>query len=474
MNRDTFKFNVNKETNVKAIEISGYANAATADRIGDLIEPKAWDLQNFKNNPIIFFNHDRDLPIGKAVKTEVTDDGLEITARISKSKEAPIPYIRDLIEEGILKTFSVGFDDHNSSYEDNEDGLTKFEKAELLEVSVVTIPMNADSVFAVKKDGALYKCKKMESLKKNWKNKSYEQVKKECLEMSGKLVAAAVNDALFHASDFVKEYVLAELDENMLNGTTKASDDFIKIAASSLNIDVKSLFELRAKEDFLEDELEEEEEDEEEMEKDANPENEDEEEEDDDEADGEIKMGEDEEEEKEEEEEEEENKSFNDCVTSKIPKLIDDGKDRDEAVAIAISQCQDQKKCDISKNDYALFIDIAEKSIEGPAVSVGPSKDSIMPENQPILELQKSQIALAGSLVENQKETNAILNSLLSAFEEIAAKMNVDQTEEDQDLEDEEEEELEELEEELEKEEISKQMIEIKRLSERLNNIMDQ
>ena len=118
MRKQHFDFDIKKDSNIKAIEITGMANAATPDRIGDLIEPKSWDLQNFESNPIIFFNHDRNIPIGKAVGTKVSDDGLEITARISKSKEAPIPFIRDMIEEGILKTFSVGFDDHGTSYQD--------------------------------------------------------------------------------------------------------------------------------------------------------------------------------------------------------------------------------------------------------------------------------------------------------------------------------------------------------------------
>jgi HK97 family phage prohead protease len=360
MEKKTFGFEV-KESGNKAVEIQGFANKATADRIGDLIEPKAWDLDNFKNNPIIFFNHDRNMPIGKAVDVAVSDEGLSMKVRISKSNQAPIPYIRDMISEGILKTFSVGFDDHGTSYQDKSDGLTKFEKAELLETSVVTIPMNQDSLFTVSKDGRAYKCKAFSSSLDQWKDKSYDEVKKECLEMQGHLVAAAVNDALKSADDYVSEFLSKHLPESMLKGQERASDEFIRIASSLLGIDEKSLLDLRSKEEeekphHYDDEEEEKGEDEEED------------------------MEEEKSEEAKEEKEDEPNKDFNECVASKIPKLIGEGKERDDAVAIAIQACSDSKGCDIGKDDYALYIAVAEKAIEEAKLSKKPTEKAKSPK----------------------------------------------------------------------------------------------
>jgi HK97 family phage prohead protease len=100
--------------------IEGFANKAVVDRGGEVIPPDAWDLENFKKNPIIFFNHDRNMPIGKAVSFKVTDDVLFLRAKISRSKDPKIAMIRDLVKEGILSTFSVGFDDHGSAFQKDD------------------------------------------------------------------------------------------------------------------------------------------------------------------------------------------------------------------------------------------------------------------------------------------------------------------------------------------------------------------
>ncbi len=412
--KKTFEFSVNKDATCKAVEIEGFANKATADRIGDLIEPKAWDVENFKNNPIIFFNHDRNIPIGKAVGVEVTDEGLKIKVRLSKSKEAPIPMIRDLVEEGILKTFSVGFDDHDSSYLDKADGLTKFEKAELLETSIVTLPMNQDSLFTVSKEGHGYNIKQFTPDISQWKKKSYDEIKKECLELSGSLVAAAVNDSLKDADPAIKEIIMEKMSEEV-KGRKPWSDQNIKIASALLDIDRESLLDLRRKENGEEEEkteevTEEKSEDEKTEEAAVEEKNEDE-----------AKA-----EEKDEEKDEDESKDghgFNDCVAGKIPKLIEGGKDRDEAIAIAIEACGDSKSCEIKPEDFALFLAVAQKAEEGEettekdagdgvAISTSPANGN-MPEGQPGLELQKSQLALSGAMLTNQKAGNDLLMLIL-------------------------------------------------------------
>ena len=142
------EFKLKENTDKKQMEIEGFANKAVTDRIGDLIPKEAWELDNFIKNPIIFFNHDSEHPIGKAIKVEPHEDGLKIKIRLSRTKEGKVPYVRDLISEGILRSFSVGFDDHGSS-EKNSDGINVIKRAELIETSVVCVPMNQDSLFTV-------------------------------------------------------------------------------------------------------------------------------------------------------------------------------------------------------------------------------------------------------------------------------------------------------------------------------------
>ena len=131
------------------LTIEGWANKAVVDRGGDIINKDAWKLDNFGKNAMILYNHDRNKPIGKAVAVEPRDEGLYIKARISGSSDPEITKIRDLIREGILNTFSVGFDCKNE--EKSADGHNVIKEAELFEVSVVTLPMNQDSTFTVSK-----------------------------------------------------------------------------------------------------------------------------------------------------------------------------------------------------------------------------------------------------------------------------------------------------------------------------------
>lgn len=49
------------------LDIKGSASTNSLDRAGDVIETEAWTkggLENFKNNPVILFNHNYDRPIG--------------------------------------------------------------------------------------------------------------------------------------------------------------------------------------------------------------------------------------------------------------------------------------------------------------------------------------------------------------------------------------------------------------------------
>jgi len=133
-----------------SVNIKGYASTNSVDRMGDVIEHDAWTknggLENFKGNPIILFNHDYNKPIGRATSIEVTDKGLALGARISKSAGE----ISDLIKDGVLGAFSVGFRVKDADYIDETDGF-KIKEAELFEVSVVSVPANQTAMFSIAK-----------------------------------------------------------------------------------------------------------------------------------------------------------------------------------------------------------------------------------------------------------------------------------------------------------------------------------
>ena len=138
------------------IFIEGFANRFAmdgkllVDRGNDLIPPEAFNLDEFKALPIIFFNHDRDMPIGKAVNLQVKEDGLYVKAKLSSSAHPEIERVRTLVKEGILKAFSVGFDPIKVDQEEVEGKqVNVIKEANLLEISVVSLPMAQHSLFSV-------------------------------------------------------------------------------------------------------------------------------------------------------------------------------------------------------------------------------------------------------------------------------------------------------------------------------------
>jgi HK97 family phage prohead protease len=145
----TSTFKTLSEDDDGSINIKGYASTNSKDRAGDIVDHDAWTkggLENFKNNPVILFNHNYDRPIGRATGIGVSDKGLELNARISKSAGD----IKELIKDGVLGAFSVGFRVKDADYMSETDGY-RIKDAELFEVSVVTVPCNQAATFSIAK-----------------------------------------------------------------------------------------------------------------------------------------------------------------------------------------------------------------------------------------------------------------------------------------------------------------------------------
>lgn len=128
------------------LKIEGLASTNAVDRDGDSILPSAWELKDFLKNPILLEQHDHNKPIGKITDISVVSNGLHIVAEIS----ATAGKTATLIKEGILKSFSVGFSLLDGVWEEDTDHFS-ITKASLHEISVVSIPANADAIFSIAK-----------------------------------------------------------------------------------------------------------------------------------------------------------------------------------------------------------------------------------------------------------------------------------------------------------------------------------
>ena len=168
----TFKSHTDEDGSVM---IRGMASTNDFDRAGDSITADAWTkggLKNFEKNPIILFNHDYNRPIGRATGLKTTENGLELTAKISKAAKD----VTELVKDGVLGAFSVGFRVKDADYIEETDGL-KIKDAELFEVSVVSVPCNQSATFSLAK--SFDSMEEYEDFKKTFTNSDGAQVQKE-------------------------------------------------------------------------------------------------------------------------------------------------------------------------------------------------------------------------------------------------------------------------------------------------------
>jgi len=151
-----------------SVMIRGMASTADFDRAGDSISAEAWQkggLKNFEKNPIILFNHDYDRPIGRATGMKAGPEGLELECKISKSAHGNVA---ELVKDGVLGAFSVGFRVKDADYIKETDGLM-IKDAELFEVSVVSVPCNQAATFSLAK--SFDSTEEYEAFKKTFTNR---------------------------------------------------------------------------------------------------------------------------------------------------------------------------------------------------------------------------------------------------------------------------------------------------------------
>jgi HK97 family phage prohead protease len=127
-------------------EIMGIASTDSKDRHGEVIKQEGWDLKQFKKNPVILASHNSfEFPIGKATNIKVSNGKLIFTAVFSEATQMAREAYQ-LVKEGILNCFSVGFIP-KARDEKDESIITN---AELLEISLVAIPANSEAVVIAK------------------------------------------------------------------------------------------------------------------------------------------------------------------------------------------------------------------------------------------------------------------------------------------------------------------------------------
>ena len=131
--------------------IEGFGSTDAVDDYNEVVEAESFRewLPWFLEFPTVCFNHELfyELPIGKVLKAEIREHGLWVEVLVSKSA----PKVWQLIKEGILKAFSIGFGGLEFKKDDTDGArpALTWTKIKLVELSVVTLPAQREALFAV-------------------------------------------------------------------------------------------------------------------------------------------------------------------------------------------------------------------------------------------------------------------------------------------------------------------------------------
>lgn len=129
------------------------------DRDQEKIDPKGWQLKNYKKNPIMLWSHDYYTPaIGKILSPRIKDDALQGKALFDVAEvDEFAAMIGAKVASGTIRAGSVGFRSIKIEIIEDDDeeksvGLIH-RKQELYEYSIVNIPSNVNSLAQIERDG---------------------------------------------------------------------------------------------------------------------------------------------------------------------------------------------------------------------------------------------------------------------------------------------------------------------------------
>ena len=130
------------------VRIRGIASTPTVDRVGDIVDPMG---AKFKTPMPLLWQHRHDAPVGNVTFAQPTKKGIPFEAELPIIREPGT--LKDRVDEaiqsmkyGLVAAVSIGFSAVKDKVERLKDGGLKFTEWNWHELSLVTIPANADAV----------------------------------------------------------------------------------------------------------------------------------------------------------------------------------------------------------------------------------------------------------------------------------------------------------------------------------------
>jgi HK97 family phage prohead protease len=124
-------------------------STATIDRSGDTIAVPGWKLNEYRNDPVVFFNHlTSELPIGRSPSVWIAGSKLKAAIKLAPGSANPMSdQVRQLVNDRFLSAVSVGFVPLKWEFAKDRsrpNGINFLEQT-LLEFSIVGIPANPEA-----------------------------------------------------------------------------------------------------------------------------------------------------------------------------------------------------------------------------------------------------------------------------------------------------------------------------------------
>ena len=149
-----------KAVNSETKEVVHLISNARTDRAGDVVEPGGVQLDNYMRNPIVMIDHDYSVTniIGRAESIEIGEGGVYARTKFQTDTQLG----RDawaLVKGGFARSWSIGFKplEHEAIKDGKQIKGFHFKTWELLEYSLVAIPMNPDAVMGLAAKGVIDK-----------------------------------------------------------------------------------------------------------------------------------------------------------------------------------------------------------------------------------------------------------------------------------------------------------------------------
>lgn len=137
-----------KSVDAEQRTIEGIATTPSVDRVGDIIDPMG---AKFADDLPLLWQHRHDQPVGRVTFGMPTAKGIPFKASIPfvptpGALQNRVDEAWDSVRSGLVRAVSIGFRAMKDGIESLKDGGYLFKQTEIMELSLVTIPANADAV----------------------------------------------------------------------------------------------------------------------------------------------------------------------------------------------------------------------------------------------------------------------------------------------------------------------------------------